>query len=805
MRNSLPLTCFTLIAFASLIGCGTSSVKEPSEGDKPTTATQSLLMRRASSCDDLDLALREEARLRLTEQVQSKSAVGMNDGGWSTGAGGTAASTRASTSVIASGGALNMGDAAPEASDATNYSETNTQIRGIDEADIIKSDGTHLYVARNQELKIARAYPANSMSVVATQPIEGAVREMYVVPTATGSTVVVYSAVDAGVLYDEAQIPRPKNATGYYSKAPMIDCFDCGSYFALPATKVTLLSLTNGSVTVQKEFYYEGTYLSSRRNGASVRTTLQVPSRAPAINLYADEASSTKAMLLALDELQKGSRPIAEIPSEEIDALVQKKLSEVLLADAQDAIDTISHGDWLPRTFERTDGTLTAATLPCQSFYIPASGSTSAGVTFVAQLDITSLQRGANDVAVLGLADTMYENASRVVLSSRYWSYTPAAGEARTQTLVHQFDVSQPGTITYQASGKVPGYILNQFALDERSGALRIVTTHDGSDDNNWITSAGLYALKAQGSELTTVGKLDGLAQSERVYAVRFLEDKAYIVTFRQIDPLFVLDVADPTTPKLLGELKIPGFSEYMHPLGEHHLLTIGRSASDTGRVGNLALQIFDVTNPVSPSLAHKYDFTASGSSDAEHNHKAFSFFDELGMLALPFYGGSWTDSNGYVQQNTLELFGVDVNTGFKYLGALDGDLVLSQAEQGAANYYCEYPYTSTSAIERGMYIEDTLYAVGTRGIIASAIATPTTPTNVLTFDAATSTVPEYCWARDTFATGGSGSMPGTGGSGGFTASTARVEVPSAGGSPSVVNAPGGAGGIGGAANTGSF
>lgn len=803
MRNSFPLTSFTLIAFASLIGCGTSSVKDPSEGDKPTTTTQSLLMRRASSCEDLDLALREEARLRLAEQVQNKSVVETN-GSWTTGAGGTSAMLP-STSVRASGGAASAtmaDDAAPQGSgDATNYSETNTQIEGIDEADIIKSDGAHLYVARNQELKIARAYPANTMNVVATQPIEGSIREMYVVPTASGSTVVVYSAVDAGALYDEANIPRPENSTGYYG-TPMIDCFDCGSYFALPATKVTLLSLTSGNVTVQKEFYYEGTYLSSRRNGASVRTTLQVPSRAPAINLYADEASNTKAMLLALDELQKSGRPIAEIPSEEIDALVQEKLTEVLLADAEDSIDAISHRDWLPRTFERNDGTLSAATLPCQSFYIPASGSTSAGVTFVAQLDIASLQHGPNDVAMLGLADTMYENASKVVLSSRYWSYAPATGEAKTQTLVHQFDVSQPGMISYQASGKVPGYILNQFAMDERNGALRIVTTDDGSNDNSWVSSAGLYALQAQGSNLTTAGKLEGLAKSERVYAVRFLEDKAYIVTFRQTDPLFVLDVADPTTPKLLGELEIPGFSEYMHPLGDHHLLTIGRSANEMGRAGNLALQIFDVTDPVSPTLAHKHDFTATGSSDAEHNHKAFSFFDELGMLALPFYGGAWTDVNGYVQQNTLELFRVDVGTGFKYLGALDGDLVLSQAEQGSAGYYCEYPYTSGSTIERGLYIEDTLYAVGTRGIIASAIATPTTPMNVLKFDAATSAVPEYCWTRDTFGTGGSSSMPGSGGSGGFTG------TPSSGGAPSVMTAPGGAGGIGaagGAASTGTF
>ncbi|HMA95779.1 MAG TPA: beta-propeller domain-containing protein [Polyangiaceae bacterium] len=820
MRNSYPLTSLTVLALATLVACGTSTSEKTSAPDENTTNGVQKLMQRASSCDDLDYALRAEARLQLAKQIeQSQPSVASGAARWG-GVGGSATmvpSNAASGGVkSATGQAVAIGDSADSASGAgesTNYSETNTQVKGIDEADIIKSDGTHLYVARNQELKISRAYPASSMSVIATQPIEGSVREMYVVPGSNGSTVVVYSAVDAAGLYDEANIPRPKNSAGVYG-APMIDCFDCSSYYQqLPATKVTALSLANGAVTVQKEIYYEGSYLSSRRNGVSVRTTLQVPSRAPVINVYPDEASRTKAMLLALDELQKGGRPIAEIPSEEVDELVQKKLSDVVITDAEASIQAITHDDWLPRTFERKNGALTADTLPCQSFYIPASGSTSAGVTFIAQLDISSMLTGANNVAMLGLADTMYENASTVVLSSRYWNYAPEAGEAVTQTLVHQFDVSQPGTIAYQASGTVPGYILNQFALDESGGALRIVTTDDGSSDSNRATSAGIYVLQPQASNLKTVGKLEGLAKSERVYAVRFLKDKAYIVTFRQVDPLFVLDLSEPTTPKLLGELKIPGFSEYMHPLGDNHLLTIGRNATETGRAGDLALQIFDVTNPINPALAHKYDFTMSGSSEAEHNHKAFSFFDELGMLAIPFWSGTWNTQYGYMAQNTLELFAVDVNSGFKYLGALDGNSVLPKAEQGGTQYYCDYPNQSSGTIERGMYIQDTLYAVGQRGIIASALAAPTTPTGVLPFDS--TDVPENCWASGEGGAGGTTSI-GTGGSSGFTTpSTGGVPTitPTSGGAPnttvapstsSTFAAPGGAGGAGGASGAGS-
>ena len=167
-------------------------------------------------------------------------------------------------------------------------------------------------------------------------------------------------------------------------------------------------------------------------------------------------------------------------------------------------------------------------------------------------------------------------------------------------TAIHKFDISSPTKTVYRGSGSVSGYLLSQWSLSEFGGVLRVVSTEtpawwgEGRESESYLTT-----LREQDGALSQVGRIGGLGKGERVYAVRFVGNTGYVVTFRQVDPLFVVDLAAPTAPKLLAALKIPGFSEYMHPLDDTHLLTIGRDASATGRTQALQLQIFDVTDGV--------------------------------------------------------------------------------------------------------------------------------------------------------------------------------------------------------------
>jgi hypothetical protein len=195
----------------------------------------------------------------------------------------------------------------------------------------------------------------------------------------------------------------------------------------------------------------------------------------------------------------------------------------------------------------------------------------------------------------------------------------------------------------------------------------------------------------------------------------------AYVVTFRQTDPLFAIDLSDPSQPTLLGELHIPGFSNYMHPLGDNHLLTIGRDATDQGRVLGLMLQIFDVSDPTRPALAHKYVYTTEGYSEANANHKAFMFDEARSVLAFPFVGYSPNFTS------SLELFRIDLASGFTKLGSVDHTALFSSRgcyDPSLGYFTCSY----APEVRRGLMIEDYVYSISHGGVRVHPLSNLGTP-----------------------------------------------------------------------------
>jgi hypothetical protein len=239
------------------------------------------------------------------------------------------------------------------------------------------------------------------------------------------------------------------------------------------------------------------------------------------------------------------------------------------------------------------------------------------------------------------------------------------------------------------------------------------------------------------------------------------------VVTFRQTDPLFAIDLSNPRAPQILGALHIPGFSEYMHPLGDTHLLTVGRDADpNTGWSQNLALQVFDVSDRLHPQLAHKLVFDSYGGSAAEYDHKAFTFFADRQLLAIPYAMEVYDEVNWYRMTSSMELFRVDAQAGITPLGSLSGDPLLSDAERDPINWVC-YPYYYGSAMgssfQRGIFMDDVIYGVARDGVVAAKVAEPSVPLGVMQL-ADPSVVPDYCYSNGYGGAGGSG---GTGGSGG--------------------------------------
>ena len=210
---------------------------------------------------------------------------------------------------------------------------------------------------------------------------------------------------------------------------------------------------------------------------------------------------------------------------------------------------------------------------------------------------------------------------------------------------VHAFDISAPDDIAYQASGSVSGFLLNQFSMSERDGDLRVASTglefDDPQGEQSYVT-----VLRPDGDELAEVGRLGDLGRGERIYAVRFLGDTGYVVTFRQVDPLYVVDLSEPSQPTLRGELKINGYSAYLHPVGEGLLLGVGQDATDEGQTLGTQLSLFDVNDPAQPVRLHQYHL-AGANSDAEFDHHAFLYWSANNMAVLPVRRYGWDEETG--------------------------------------------------------------------------------------------------------------------------------------------------------------
>jgi hypothetical protein len=382
-------------------------------------------------------------------------------------------------------------------------------------------------------------------------------------------------------------------------------------------------------------------------------------------------------------------------------------------------------------------------------------------------LDLANPTAPATGTAIVGVADTMYQNSNAMVLAST--GFDGDYNNPSYSTYVHAFDLQGLPLPAYKASGVVHGRIHGQFAVDEKDGFVRVVTT-TGEQWSQQGTANHLFVLENLEGTLQVAGDAGDFAKNEQVYAVRYVGDTAYVVTFRQTDPLFAIDLSNPRSPSIIGELHIPGFSEYMHPLGTTHLLTVGRDADpNTGWSQNLALQVFDVTDRTDPKLAHKVVFESGGASVAEYDHKAFTYFDDRQLLAIPYADNSYDPNTGYPSlRNSMVLYRVSVQQGFTALGAMSGDALLSNAERDPAHYYCD-PYSyyqgSGSAFHRGIFIDDVLFGVARDGVVAANVAKPSENLGVLLLKDPT-VVPPNCWEHGGY--GGSGGYDGTGGSGGW-------------------------------------
>jgi hypothetical protein len=252
------------------------------------------------------------------------------------------------------------------------------------------------------------------------------------------------------------------------------------------------------------------------------------------------------------------------------------------------------------------------------------------------------LRRGLPAVdadALMSDGDTVYASEDRLYVASQRW-LPPDAQRAeildRSATGLHAFSTEKAGETTYMGSGEVPGYLLNQWSLSEHEGTLRAATTSMPPWNSGAASSSAVRTLQERDGRLVQVGEAGGLGKGERIYAVRFMGDTGFVVTFRQVDPLYTLDLSDPAKPRVMGELKVPGYSAYLHPVGDGLLLGVGQDATEDGRRTGVQLSLFDVSDLANPVRLDQFGLGPDSYTPVEYDHHAFLWWEPENLAMLP-------------------------------------------------------------------------------------------------------------------------------------------------------------------------
>jgi inhibitor of cysteine peptidase len=576
--------------------------------------------------------------------------------------------------------------ASDESKSSSDYSQTNVQVGGVDEADWAKTDGRFIYQLSGSRVLISDIANSAKPKLAATldYPAKDGFtpQELYV----DDKRLVVIGQRQVRLPYNTAtdgDLPVSGGAASRESGLAVEATSDAkrGIWMPIPmlSTVKTFIYELNEAVQPKlvRETEQEGSYSSSRKIGSALYVVTNKNNFTyPLYDTGKDGGNAAK------DQLATSFQPLYS------DSAVSSDLKSLPL-------DSIR--------------------------YFPESPD--ANMLLVGAIDLDAADQPLQLSAYLGSSQTIYASEKHLYVAIS--KYTADGDAYKQETQIHKFRLDQ-GRIVYIGEGSVPGTILNQFSMDEHEGYFRIALTKgdmwasskDGSTNN-------LYVLD---EKLNTVGKLEGLAPGERIYSVRFMGGRAYMVTFRNVDPLFAIDLNNPVKPAVLGQLKIPGYSDYLHPYDENHIIGFGKETVEIPSKGTgtdqtmafyqgMKIALFDVSDVSHPKEKFKETIGDRGTnSELLHDHKALLFSKEKGLLAFPvelleiknketlkptdsLAYGEFTYQGAYV-------YGIDLKKGFTLRSKITHLTAEDLAKSG------QYGYDYEKAVRRILYAGDTLYTL---------------------------------------------------------------------------------------------
>lgn len=541
---------------------------------------------------------------------------------------------------------------------ASDYSKTNIQVKGVDEADIVKSDGEYLYIVSGNNVTIVKAYPPEEATVVSKITLEGGISGIFI----NGNKLAIFETdYSVYLLYDGVAVRESTSTSEEGNGTTTEDAVPEGGKtvkYEPPTTSVKVYNIIDKSNPVlTRDFVIDGNYFSSRMIGDYVYVV---------VTMYT-------------------------------------YFTETDIA--------------LPRIQEDDDTEVIQAT---DIYYCDLSDN-SYTFTTIAAININDdEQEPTHETIVLGSSSGIYVSQNNIYLAFPDYSWQ----ENETMKTAIQRIKIDGQAITIEASGEVPGYILNQFSMDEHNGYFRVATTVQ-----NWnlrtftveqTTRNNVYTLDMN---LNIVGKLEDLAPGEHIYSARFMGNRCYIVTFRNIDPLFVIDLSNPAVPTVLGELKVTGYSGYLHPYDENHIIGIGKETEldakeDFAWYQGVKISLFDVSDVSNPIEMDKFEIGDRGTdSPILYDHKALLFDKEKNLLGIPIAVAEIHESDypdgvpnwaygEYVWQGAyildISLDGIELRGRITHM---EGNALVG----GGYHYYYEY---ANYIVQRAFYMDEVLYTV---------------------------------------------------------------------------------------------
>jgi hypothetical protein len=456
----------------------------------------------------------------------------------------------------------------------SDHSTTNVQEAGIDEPDIVKTDGSVIFAIAGERLHAVdtRGGKPRLVGSLSLDSVNGGEHELLL----HGARLLVISRSFGSV-----------GAATYRAG---------GSQTVLSEVDVRDPS----AMRIVRRSTIDGDYVSSRQNGGTARIVIGSHAR------ILDRLSPTP---------EPGPVPVLAARNQNLNSVAHSNVSS-----------------WIPHYSIRTRSSGRTARhwlVHCRKVRHAAAFS---GLDLLTVLTV-DLDKGLPAVdsdALMTDAQTVYASSRNLYVATQRW--VPEADATGVTTTIHKFETTDRDSTTYRTSGNVPGFLLNQFSMSEYKGLLRVASTTGES----FVTVLG-----ERGNKLAAIGKVGGLGRGESIRSVRFIDDTGYVVTFRQTDPLYTIDLSKPERPTVLGELKILGYSAYLHPIGKDLLVGVGQDATEQGRTRGTQISLFDVSNLRQPVRLHSRTIARDSSSEAEADHHAFLYWppSKLAVMPVQIYG----------------------------------------------------------------------------------------------------------------------------------------------------------------------